>query len=294
VSLKKPSELFEQRRNQSLVDELAQKKKKEELEPSNKRIISPKELFGVEEEVQEEIIEEVEVGEEIVIDPYLEEIELLRNNLERVSLSIPEETDLTKVFQDIQILRNRIDNIPNQKDYSGDIESIREELVRIEGSIPLPEVFDASDLYENISALKNKLEEVRSEIPTIPEPILYDYQLDQLKEMVVDVRNSIPVVPEIRYYENSDKKLKTNIITISNALDKVLSLRGVEYDRVDSGQHQIGVIAQEVEKVIPEVVYGLETKSVAYGNLIALLIEAIKEQNIEIQKLKEELHQQKS
>ena len=95
----------------------------------------------------------LEVEEEIVIDPYLEEIELLRNNLERVSLSIPEETDLTKVFQDIQILRNRIDNIPNQKDYSGDIESIREELVRIEGSIPLPEVFDASDLYENISEL---------------------------------------------------------------------------------------------------------------------------------------------
>ena len=88
---------------------------------------------------------------------------------------------------------------------------------------------------------------------------------------------------------NSDQKLKENVITIENALDKVLSLRGVEYDRIDSGEHQIGVIAQEVEKIIPEVVYGDETKSVAYGNLVGLLIEAIKEQQKEIDELKKKL-----
>jgi hypothetical protein len=76
----------------------------------------------------------------------------------------------------------------------------------------------------------------------------------------------------------SDIKLKINIQTIPNALDKVLQLRGVEFDRIDmKGEHQIGVIAQEVEKIIPEVVYGEETKSVAYGNLVSVLIEAIKE-----------------
>jgi hypothetical protein len=88
---------------------------------------------------------------------------------------------------------------------------------------------------------------------------------------------------------NSDIKLKENVITIENALDKVLSLRGVEYDRKDSGEHQIGVIAQEVEKIIPEVVYGDEIKSVAYGNLVGLLIEAIKEQQKEIGELKKKL-----
>ena len=78
--------------------------------------------------------------------------------------------------------------------------------------------------------------------------------------------------------ENSDIKLKTNIQIIPNALDKVLQLRGVEFDRIDmDDEHQIGVIAQEVEKIIPEVVYGEETKSVAYGNIVAVLIEAIKE-----------------
>jgi hypothetical protein len=88
---------------------------------------------------------------------------------------------------------------------------------------------------------------------------------------------------------NSDIKLKENVITIESALEKVLSLRGVEYDRKDSGEHQIGVIAQEVEKIIPEVVYGNEIKSVAYGNLVGLLIEAIKEQQKEIEELKKKL-----
>jgi hypothetical protein len=92
---------------------------------------------------------------------------------------------------------------------------------------------------------------------------------------------------------NSDQNLKTNVKTIKNALDKVLSLRGVEFDRKDSGEHQIGVIAQEVEKIIPEVVYGDETKSVAYGNLVGLLIEAIKEQQKEIEELKKTINKNK-
>ena len=254
MSLKKPSELFEQRRNQSLADQLAQKKLQEELELSNKKIASPKELFGVVEEIEEEVEEIIEeVEEEIVIDPYLEEIGLLRDDLEKVVLSIPKETDLTEVFQDIQILRNRIDNLPKQKEYSGDIESIREELVRIEGSIPVPEVFDPSDLYENISALKNKLEEVRSEIPTIPEPILYDYQLDQLKEMVVGVRNSIPVVPEVRYYED---ELNEIINAIEEVRSEIPELPDIKYydDEISVIENRLIEIQNSIP-VIPEIKY---------------------------------------
>ena len=89
---------------------------------------------------------------------------------------------------------------------------------------------------------------------------------------------------------NSDIKLKTNIETISDALNKALSLRGVTYDRIDSGEHQIGVIAQEVEKIIPEVVIDNNgTKSVAYGNIVAVLIEAIKEQQVQINELRSEI-----
>jgi hypothetical protein len=93
-----------------------------------------------------------------------------------------------------------------------------------------------------------------------------------------------------QYTSTSDISLKENVSTIENALEKVLSLRGVEYDRVESGEHQIGVIAQEVEKIIPEVVYGNEIKSVAYANIVALLIEAIKEQQKEINELKKRLN----
>jgi hypothetical protein len=93
---------------------------------------------------------------------------------------------------------------------------------------------------------------------------------------------------------NSDIKLKTNIKTISNALDKVSRLRGVEYDRIDYDNHEIGVIAQEIEEVIPEVVIDNSgTKAVAYGNLVGLLIEAIKEQQNEINILKQEINELK-
>ena len=84
----------------------------------------------------------------------------------------------------------------------------------------------------------------------------------------------------------SDRTLKSNITTISDALNKVVSLRGVEFDWIESGGHGIGVIAQEVEEVIPEVVLThMGLKSVAYGNLIAVLIEAIKDQNKRIKLL---------
>ena len=70
-----------------------------------------------------------------------------------------------------------------------------------------------------------------------------------------------------------------------DALAKVLQLRGVTFTKDD--KRSIGVIAQEIEKVIPEVVSTAEYKSVAYGNLVGLLIEAIKELKIEIDQLKE-------
>jgi hypothetical protein len=95
----------------------------------------------------------------------------------------------------------------------------------------------------------------------------------------------------------SDEKLKTNIKTIENGLEKVLNLRGVEYDRLDIDSHQIGVIAQEVEKIVPEVVSTNSetgTKSVAYGNLVGVLIEAIKDLKVEISELRSEIDVLKS
>ena len=85
---------------------------------------------------------------------------------------------------------------------------------------------------------------------------------------------------------SSDERLKEDVKTIDNALDKVDQLRGVEFTRIEGGERQIGVIAQEVEKVIPEVVKDGAFKSVSYGNLVGLLIEAIKELKAEIKEIK--------
>ena len=87
---------------------------------------------------------------------------------------------------------------------------------------------------------------------------------------------------------NSDASLKTNVVTIVSALDKVDALRGVMFDRISTGKREMGVIAQEVEAVIPELVFtdANGVKSVAYANTVALLIEAIKELKSEITDLK--------
>lgn len=92
----------------------------------------------------------------------------------------------------------------------------------------------------------------------------------------------------------SDLQLKDNIKSIDNAIDKVLALRGVSFTRIDTedkDKKHIGVIAQEVEQVLPEVVqeHSDGIKSVAYGNMVGLLIEAIKEQQSQIESLKGEI-----
>lgn len=93
---------------------------------------------------------------------------------------------------------------------------------------------------------------------------------------------------------SSDEKLKTNITPIENALDKVLLLNGVEFDFLDKknygylGKHQLGVIAQQAETVVPELVATNPDgyKGVSYQHLTALLIEAMKEQQKQIEELK--------
>lgn len=83
----------------------------------------------------------------------------------------------------------------------------------------------------------------------------------------------------------SDARLKENVVTVDNALDKVSAMRGVYFDK--DGKRNIGVIAQEVLKVIPEAVHEDEYYSVAYGNLVGLLIEAIKELKEQVCSLKQ-------
>jgi hypothetical protein len=89
----------------------------------------------------------------------------------------------------------------------------------------------------------------------------------------------------------SDMRVKTNIVEIDSPLEKISQLRGVFYNRRDDSNtnpaRHLGVIAQEVETVLPEVVSTdnseAKNKSVAYGNIVALLIEAVKAQQSTIE-----------
>tara|TARA_Y100001980_G_C14437762_1_gene224653 strand:- start:52 stop:780 length:729 start_codon:yes stop_codon:yes gene_type:complete len=82
----------------------------------------------------------------------------------------------------------------------------------------------------------------------------------------------------------SDERLKENVETIEGALEKVTQMRGVMYDK--EGKRGTGVIAQEMQQVMPEVVQDGEYLSVAYGNIVGVLIEAIKEIKAELEQCK--------
>ena len=101
---------------------------------------------------------------------------------------------------------------------------------------------------------------------------------------------------DITAYYSSDKNLKENIETISNAMSIVVSMSGVRFDwneiaremYPERTERDIGVIAQEVENVLPEIVTNRENgyKAVKYEKIIPVLIQAIKELKAEIDELK--------
>jgi hypothetical protein len=92
---------------------------------------------------------------------------------------------------------------------------------------------------------------------------------------------------------SSDIRKKENIVRIDNALEKVLQIGGYTYNFKNDDRKITGVIAQELEQVLPEAVYeiddealGGKSKAVRYGNIVGLLIEAIKELKTELDEIK--------
>ena len=101
--------------------------------------------------------------------------------------------------------------------------------------------------------------------------------------------NVVGVVTATDFNSASDLSLKTNIQSISNPIDKILQINGVTFNWRENNKPSVGIIAQEIEKVFPELVNGENPKTVNYNGLIGLLIEAIKEQQTEINNLKDKL-----
>jgi hypothetical protein len=90
----------------------------------------------------------------------------------------------------------------------------------------------------------------------------------------------------------SDASKKTNIRPIENSIELTKQLQGVRFDWVDNHRPSMGLIAQEVEKVIPELVETNEEgiKTLNYSNMIGLLIETVKEQQVRIEELERKIN----
>lgn len=89
------------------------------------------------------------------------------------------------------------------------------------------------------------------------------------------------------YNALSDLKLKDNVLTIQNSIDTINNLNGVEFTWKETGKKSFGIIAQELEKILPELVEGTDYKTVNYSGIIAFLINAVKELDDRIKKLEE-------
>lgn len=95
----------------------------------------------------------------------------------------------------------------------------------------------------------------------------------------------------------SDATQKTNVRPIENSIELTKQLEGVRFDWIDNNKPSVGVIAQEIEKVLPELVVNVSgpepfyrLKTVNYDGLIAVLIEAIKEQQVRIENLEKKIN----
>ena len=111
------------------------------------------------------------------------------------------------------------------------------------------------------------------------------------------VTGEIRATNDITAFYSSDKRLKENIVNIKDPLEKLSYINGVEFDWIPKEGihshegHDVGVIAQEIEKVLPELVTDRDNgyKAVRYEKIVALLIEAVKEQQLQIDELKSKL-----
>jgi len=111
---------------------------------------------------------------------------------------------------------------------------------------------------------------------------------------IIDCKASDGDIRADAFVTYSDERLKTNINAIANPMDKLQKLCGVSYDMKADGRQDIGFIAQDVQKVVPEVVRDSgDTMGIDYSRLTALLVEAVKSQQVEISTLKDAISQLK-
>jgi hypothetical protein len=102
---------------------------------------------------------------------------------------------------------------------------------------------------------------------------------------ISDIGMNVGVVTATDFNSSSDIRLKENIQKIDNPIDKIVKIDGVRFDWKSDNKPSMGVIAQNIEEVLPELVNGGESKTVNYNGIIGLLIECVKTQQEQIDDL---------
>ena len=97
------------------------------------------------------------------------------------------------------------------------------------------------------------------------------------------------IITAIDFNSASDAKLKKNIQPIEKPIEKVTQIQGVSFNWIKDDKPSMGVIADEIQKVLPELVNDTDPKTVNYNGLIGLLIEVVKEQQEKIQSLEQRI-----
>lgn len=230
--IKSPKELFEQKR-QDLLDRLNSQKIIEEESLKNKemsrRIVSPRILFGNQDIVEEPTQKDV-VVEEIQEEDFEEKFNLLLN--------------------DVDYLKERIDS---DKKYGKEIKFLKRTIDNFKKEIDEEEKFDATYIYRNICDLKENIENIRNEIPEVPEPIRYDNDLNELRNIIIEVKKSIPEVPEVKYYDDQINELLNSIESVRGQVENLPEVKYYDY--------QLTKIEEKIEEVnksipvVPEVKY---------------------------------------
>jgi len=166
----------------------------------------------------------------------------------------------------------------------------------VKGDVGLGNVDNTSDANKPVSTATQTALDLKYDASN---PVGYTtYTSNQATNTTSDVTfASVSATGDVVAYSSSDRRLKDNIVNIENPIEKVQKLNGVTWDWNDNADElqksiaNVGVIAQEVEEVLPQLVKDRENgyKGVDYAKLTGLLIEAVKEQQKQIDELKARL-----
>jgi len=202
-------------------------------------IRSPKEVFKkkIAEDLDSSLRSEFKEESKVVKSPkifFREEKVAPIEEVQLISDQSPVEDMIADLSVDVAILK---ESVVETKKYNTEINFIKRYVKQLEKDISNDNQFDPSNIYEGLTRIRQDIQKVRSEIPTIPEPISYDKEFNDLTETIDKVRSEIPTVPEIKYYDEDIDNLLESINGIKDQIDNFPEIKyyDEEVNSIDRG-----------------------------------------------------------